>query len=169
MLRNSAFTSISISVALVLTLPGCTSLVIDEYEATALTTYTWRVPYEETTSDKLPRYEEFASNSVLNVNGERPEGAVGNADEKGLWWPKLPPRPTVENIEARETPRERPGTPELLKTVEYYISYEQGGRQVTLPTDYASYRQAVRAREAGKSLKLTLGVNDRTVEKAEPL
>jgi len=72
-----AFTGIGI--ALVATLSGCTRLVIDEYEATALTTYTWRVEYRETESDKLPRYPEFASNSLLNANGEPPDAAVAGA------------------------------------------------------------------------------------------
>jgi len=84
-------------------------------------------------------------------------------------WPVLPPRPTVEEIEAQQKARERPEPPELLKTVEYQISYDRGGRRVTLPTDYASYRQAVRALQAGRSLQLTLGLDDRTVEKADPL
>jgi hypothetical protein len=55
-----------------------------------------------------------------------------------------------------------------LRTVKYHLSYEQDGQKVTLPTNYSVYRQAVKAYSKGQSLKLTLGINNRWVEKAKP-
>ncbi len=157
-----------IGLVLAIVLNSCSRLVIQQYQATALTTYTWRVEYFISPNEKLPRTEEFASSSLLNVNGIKPESADGEADDKGLWWPPLPPRPTLAQIEQRQKPSQRHTRPELLRTVKYHLSYEQDGQKVTLPTNYSVYRQAVKAYSKGQSLKLTLGINNRWVEKAKP-
>lgn len=44
-----------------------------------------------------------------------------------------------------------------------------GNSQQTLPTNYDVYRQVVKAYPQGTPLELTLGVNDNSVEKAEPV
>jgi hypothetical protein len=64
---------------------------------------------------------------------------------------------------------EQASTPELIKSVEYQLSYRQGDRQVTLPTNYQVYRQVVKAYPTRTPLQLTLGVTDKSVEKAEPM
>lgn len=155
---------------LALTVAGCNTVTTDRYEATALTSYTWQVEYSlNPAGDKMPRRESFGSTSLLNRNGEKPDKAVTGPDDQGLWWPALPPRPTVDEIEKRlEKPLEKASTPQLQKTVAYKLSYEEDGQTITLPTNYQVYRQAVKARPSGTPLQLTLGVNDDSVEKAEP-
>ncbi len=139
-----------------------------QYEATAQTTLTWQVKYSmNPTTEKNPRFEEFASNSLLNRNGEKPKDAVIGPDEKGLWWSALPPRPSIDEVEQRQKPQEKPSQAELLRTVKYQITYKQGGQTVTLPTNYDVYRQVARAYPSRKPLQLTLGINDASVEKAE--
>lgn len=148
-----------------ITLTSC-SVTTDQYEATQ-TTYTWQVKHSlNSTSDKLPRFETFASTSLLNRNGLKPEGAVTEPDEWGLWWTALPPRPTVD-VEQRQRPQEKATTPELLKAVEYQISFELGNEKRTLLTNHQVYRQVVKAYPQRIPLQLTLGVNDNSVEKAE--
>lgn len=153
-----------------LTVAGCNTVTAERYEATALTTYTWQVEYSiNPAGDKMPRRESFGSTFLLNRNGEKPEGATTGPDDKGLWWPALPPRPTVDDIEKRlQKPLEKASSPQLQKTVEYKLSYQEGVQTVTLPTNYQVYRQAIKAHASGTPLELTLGVNDGSVEKAEP-
>lgn len=149
-------------------LTSCNTVTTDQYEATAQTTLTWQVKYSlNPTNDKMPRFEEFASNSLLNRNGEKPTEAVTDPDEKGLWWPTLPPRPSINEVEQRLKPQEQPSKPELLRTVKYRITYQDGGEKITLKTNYDVYRQVARAYTSRKPLLLTLGINDGSVEKAE--
>ncbi len=147
---------------------SCNTVTTNQYEATAQTTLTWQVKYSiNPTNDKLPRFEEFASTSLLSRNGEQPKDAVIGPDEKGLWWPALPPRPSIDEVEQRQQPQEKASKPELLRTANYQITYEQDGQTVTLPTNYDVYRQVARAYRSQKPLQLTLGIGDRSVEKAE--
>lgn len=44
-----------------------------------------------------------------------------------------------------------------------------GNTQNTLPTNYDFYRQVVKAYPQKTPLQLTLGINDDSVEKAEPV
>lgn len=152
-------------------LVSCQSVVVEEYEATALTTLTWQVEYtRDPTEGKLGRFEEFASASVLNRNGKRPEGALLTPDERGLWWAKVPPKPSLAEIEARKKrPYEQPGKPELLRKVEYQITYVKNGQKITLPTNYEVYRQVAKAYDQKIPLKLTFGLNNKAVIKAEPV
>jgi hypothetical protein len=50
-----------------------------------------------------------------------------------------------------------------------FLTYGVGNLQKTLPTNYEVYRQVVKAYPQRTPLKLTLGVNDNSVEKAEPV
>lgn len=157
------------SVCMAVGLSGCDTATTNQYEATAQTTLTWQVQYSiNPVTDKHPRFEEFASNSLLNRNGLKPEGAVIGPDEKGLWWPALPPRPSIDQVEQRLKPQEQASKPELLRTVKYRINYNQDGQTVTLPTNYDVYRQVARAYPSQKPLRLTLGLNNASVTKAEP-
>jgi hypothetical protein len=147
---------------------GCSSLTTNEYEATALTSYKWQVKYaDDLTSQPSPRFETFATTSLLNRNGLKPNGAVTGPDDRGLWWAALPPRPTVDDVEQRKK-GEQASQPELLKSVKYEMTYQVGSQQRTLPTNYEVYRQVVKAYPSRIPLELTLGVQDNSVQKAEP-
>jgi hypothetical protein len=148
---------------------GCSNVTINQYEATALTQYTWQVKYaDDLTSEPLPRFETFATTSLLNRNGIKPSEAVTGPDDRGLWWPALPPRPTVDDVEKRKQGQQST-QPELLKSVKYEITYEVGQQSRTLNTNYEVYRQVVKAYPSRIPLELTLGVGDDSVEKAEPI
>ncbi|KJH70924.1 hypothetical protein [Aliterella atlantica] len=160
--------SIVVSGLCAIALASCSTVTTTEYEATARTTYTWQVEYATNPSkDGLTRFETFASASLLNRNGIKPANAVKGPDERGLWWGALPPRPSVDEIEQRQKFVEKPSTPQLIKSVDYQISYQAGDGKRTLPTNYQAYRQVVKAYSQKLPLQLTLGVNDNTVEKAE--
>ncbi|NES82291.1 MAG: hypothetical protein F6K10_13305 [Moorea sp. SIO2B7] len=154
---------------LVLGLSGCQTVIADQYQATVLTTFTWQVKYyENSKNDKTPRLEKFASTSLLTRNGIKPEGAVIGADDNGLWWPALPPRPTIDEVEQRKKSGEIFDKPQLLRIKKYQLTFQQENETVSLPTNYQVYRQVVKAYPERKSLKLTLGVANQSVEKAEP-
>ena len=152
-------------------LASCGTTTVQQYEAMAITTLTWQVNYtNDPQEDKRGRFEEFASSSLTNDNGQKPEGKVTGPDDKGLWWPLIPPKPTVDQIEnSQKRPYEKPSKPELLPIVKYYIKYQQDGQTIHLPTNYSVYRQVVKAYPEGIPLKLTMGINNGSVEKAEPL
>jgi hypothetical protein len=153
-----------------LALTSCSTATTEQYEATALTSYTWQVKYANNlTSKPQPRIETFATTSVLNRNGVKPSEAVVGPDDRGLWWPTLPPRPSVDEVEQRNKSQEEAGKPELVKDVKYKLTYGVGNAQNTLPTNYEVYRQVVKAYPTQQALQLTLGVNDNSVEKAEPV
>ena len=160
-----------VSFSLTVILASCGTASVQQYEATAITTLTWQVNYtNDPQEDKRGRFEEFASSSVTNHNGQKPEGKVTGPDDKGLYWPIAPAKPTLDEIENRQKrPYEQPGKPELLRIVKYYIKYQQNGQTTNLPTNYSVYRQVVKAYPQGIPLKLTMGINNGSVEKAEPL
>ena len=162
---------ILLSFTIVLTFAACGVQTIDRYEATAITTLTWQINYaNDPMEDKRGRFEEFASASVENKNGIEPSGRVVGPDDKGLWWPTIPPKPNLDEIESRQkTNYEKPGKPELLRQEKYYITYQKDGQTITLPTNYAVYRQVVKAYPNRTPLKLTMGINNGSVEKAEPV
>ncbi|PLZ84579.1 hypothetical protein CBP16_00630, partial [Fischerella thermalis WC217] len=57
----------TVAVLTAFTLTSCSTLVTDQYEATALTTYTWQVKYAyDLTNEPSPRFETFATTSLLN-------------------------------------------------------------------------------------------------------
>ena len=163
------FLRIGLGISLAIALAGCETLTTTQYEATARTTYTWRVEYSTNPGrDQATRIETFASTSLLNHNGNRPDGAVTGPDDQGLWWPALPPRPTVDEMEQRQRTYEKISTPQILKTVEYEITYQTGDRTTTASTNYDVYRTVVKALPNNTPLDLTLGVDERSVTKAEP-
>lgn len=167
-MRKLRFLLLTVAMLTTLTLSSCSTLTTDQYEATALTTYTWQVKYADDLSNgQVPRFETFATTSLLNRNGLKPEGAVTGPDDRGLWWPALPPRPSVDEVEQRKKFQEA-SNPELLKSVKYQLNYRIGEEQRTLPTNYQVYRQGGKAYPSRTPLQLTLGLNDNSVEKAEP-
>lgn len=167
--RHSQISRILTGISLWAILTGCNTITATQYEATAQTTYTWKVNYYADQTRKQERVETFASTSLMNRNGEKPEDAVIGPDDKELWWPALPPRPTLDQIEQRLQPNEQATKPEILQTVDYQLSYSSGGQTITLPTNYDVYRQVTKSYPSQTPLQLTLGINDASVEKAEPV
>ncbi|NEQ52134.1 MAG: hypothetical protein F6K11_18665 [Leptolyngbya sp. SIO3F4] len=146
--------------------PVTTSFATTDYSATANVTYTWQVRYNRDDGRDRPndtRLEKFASVSLENQNGVRPGLAVTGPDNEGLWWPELPPEPTVDDVESRQQENEQPEAPELLKSVNYTLTVDQAGQQKTLPTSYKVYRQAVKAHAAQRPLEVILGPQDGSV------
>jgi hypothetical protein len=147
-------------------LTGCDEQMTSQYDVTANVSYVWQVEYSPN-ADKTNqiRREKFASASLLNQNGERPGEAVTGPDDRGLWYPAIPPRPTVDEMEARQkNSDERRSEPELLKRAEYTITYETEGQTITAPTNYDVYRTVVKVLPDQPPLELTLGVDDKFVQ-----
>lgn len=149
-------------------LGGCTNVTTQDYSATAKTTYTWIVRYSTNPNRTQERLEYFASRSLVNRNGEKPTEAVSGPDDRELWWPAIPPKPTLDEIEQRQKPAEQRSNAELLQDVDYTLTFRnEQGQSVTLPTNYDVYREVVKAYPDRIPLTLTLGPNDQSVEKAE--
>jgi hypothetical protein len=158
------------TVALGLVLTSCANVITTEYEATATVIYTWQVEYAPNPDKPIRnRREKFATTSLVNRNGQRPIDAVSGPDDKGLYWPAIPPRPTVDEIEERtRSSDEVVRSPQLMKDVKYSITYEDEGREVTLPTNYSVYRQVVKAYPDRQPLELTVAGDETFVTKADP-
>lgn len=163
---------IAVAASTLMGLTACQTVTTNQYEATVQTTLTWRVNYYQGSKmERLPRTETFASTSLISRNGLKAAQATIGPDDKGLWWPALPPRPTVDQVEQLKRPGEVVEGPELLRTATYSLNYVESGQRKTLPTNYQVYRQVVRAYAQAPplpSLTLTLGVNEDFVEKADP-
>jgi hypothetical protein len=159
----------SASLAIALTFIGCGTQKAQQYEATAKATITWRVKYAPDLQEAKPaRYETFESVSLVNSNGTKPEEGVYQ-DDQGIWWPKEPPKPTLDEIEAaKKKSYEKIGKPERLRQVEYRVKYFQEGEQINLPTNYDVYRQVVKA-YPDTPLNFTMGLNNGSVTKATPV
>jgi hypothetical protein len=154
-----AIVSISVS--------GCSTEVSNSYSAEAVVVYTWHVNYIDEMREQRFRVQKFASTSLVNRNGERPDDAVTGPDDKGLWWPELPPRPTVDELEARMKDSERMEPPQLIKSVEYAVTFTSNGQNKTLPTEYSVYRQVVKAIPNQTPLEFVLAPDERSVTQAK--
>jgi hypothetical protein len=159
-----------LTMAIALNSCGSSESGAGQYEATAKTTYTWLVNYaNDPLEDKRGRYQEFESTSLMNVNGAKPEGAVSQDDNTGLWWPKLPPKPSVDEIEAgKKSPAEKIGKLELDRKEEFRVKFNKDGERLNLPTNYKVYRQVAK-NYPDIPLTFTLGVNNGSVTKATPV
>ena len=90
-------------------------------------------------------------------------------DNTGLWWPKLPPKPSVEEIESGiKSPSQKPGKLELGRDVEYRVKFNKDGERLNLPTNYDVYRQVAKS-YPDVPLNFTMGVNNGSVTKATPV
>ncbi len=161
-------TSWTLSAALV----SCDRTTTQQYQASAETTYTWQVAYEGTgggAGERPPRIEKFASSTLVNENGQQPDGAVTGPDDQGLWWGALPPRPTVNELEAKQRSQEVIGTPKLIKRVNYSVTFRlPGENNQTVSTRYEVYRKVVRAYQDRIPLEFTLDPTKSSILKAEP-
>ena len=84
------FILVILSCSLVVIYAGCGTQNVNQYEAKAITILTWQVNYQNSSGEgKLGRFEEFASVSLENINGEEPNAGVVGPDNQGLWWPKI--------------------------------------------------------------------------------
>lgn len=154
----------------VLLMGGCETTTTDQYQASAVVTYTWQVDYTRQGggSDRPPRIEKFASTSLENKNGQQPAEAVTGPDDQGLWWPARPPRPTVDDMEGRQKSQEIIGEPRLQKNVDYQITFRVPGEpNRTLPTRYEVYRQVVKAYEERVPLEFVLDPTESIVTQAK--
>lgn len=147
------------------------TLITNRYEATATTVYTWLVEYspqgvtQDRPSDR--RIETFDSSYRVNVNGQPAVQSFGNPDSQGLWWPALPPRPTVDELEARQKRREVYGEPQINKSAEYTLTFEQDGEMITVATNHSVYREAVRGLQSERPLQVTFGREEAYIRQAE--
>lgn len=147
---------------------GCGTQQADNYEATATAKMTWIVEYDnDPIKDKRPRIEKFESVTLVNRNGEKPDGAVFQ-DDKGIWWPKEPPKPSLDEIEAKQKrSSEVIGKPRRLREVAYRVKFYQDGERLNVTTNHAVYRQVAKA-YPDTPLTFTMGLNNGSVTKATP-
>lgn len=135
--------------------------------AIAIATQTWEVNYYTSkTSGGLntQRLQPFQSNTITNLNGERPLNAV-SIDDNGIGWAALPPRPTADEVDQQRQTQEQNDPPQLQRSVEYQLRCESG----SLKTDDSTYREASRAIRAGQTVSVSY-VGDRAlkIEAQEP-
>ena len=138
------------------------------YEATATVTQTWRAEYARSFDRRQTIHmQTFESNSLVNRNGVRPEGAATGPDDNGLYWPPLPPRPTADELDdrKRETIEQRTD-PAILREVDYAITFDYNGQRRTLPTSRSVYREASRAFADQQALEVTFGPGEQSIGKA---
>ncbi len=135
------------------------------YEATATVTQTWRAEYARSFDRRQTIHmETFGSNSLVNRNGVRPEGAATGPDDNGLYWPPLPPRPTADELEARKRePIEQRSELGLQRDVEYALTFDYNGQRRTLPTTRTVYREASQAFADQQALEVTFGPGEQSV------
>ena len=169
--RPARLLSLLASLGIGLAIASCAEVVTQDYEAMAVTTYTWRAEYTPRgVSPDRPRegrIETFETNSLINMNGQPTVDPTGERDKDGIWWPAIPPKPPVEELEARQQDGEVFSEPLINKSIDFTLTFEQGGATVTLPADDSVYRTAVKAAESERPLKLLLGPQDGYVQKAE--
>jgi hypothetical protein len=159
-----------LSLAIAINSCGTSKSSAGQYEAIAKATYTWRVRYSNApTDDKRGHYEDFESTSLTTVNGQKPEGGVMKDNNKDVWWPKLPPKPSVDQIESgKKSPSEKIGKLELGQTIEYRVKFDKSGEMLNLPTNYSVYRQVSQV-DSDTPMNFTMGVNNGSVTKATPV
>ncbi|MEO0758149.1 MAG: hypothetical protein AAFY78_14915 [Cyanobacteria bacterium J06648_16] len=166
----TGFRQIGLGLAGAIAITACNQTTLSTYDATATVTYTWQATYRPRSGQDRPndiRIEQFESTSLVNHNGLEPPAAVTGPDEKGLWWPALPPEPTVDDLESRLQPSEQNSPPELIKSVDYAITVDQASTPTTLPTNYDVYRAAAKAYPNQRPLDITYGPRDESIINAE--
>lgn len=135
--------------------------------AVAIATQTWEVDYYiSKTSGGLNsrRTQSFQSNTLTNLNGEKPATAVSAPDDQGVWWAALPPRPTADEVDQHRDIQEQNDSPLLQRSVNYQLRCDE----TTLLTDALTYREVSRAVRAGQWVRVSyLGNRALKVESKE--
>jgi hypothetical protein len=141
------------------------TVTTDTYEATATVTQTWRAEYARSFDRRQTIHmQTFESNSLVNRNGVRPEGAATGPDDEGLYWPPLPPRPTADDLDGRKRePIEQRTDPAIFREVDYAITFDYDGQRRTLPTTRTVYREASRAFADQQPLEVTFGPGEQSI------
>jgi hypothetical protein len=133
--------------------------------AIAIATQTWEVTYYISKTSggmNTQRTHAFQSNTLTNLNGEKPMGAVSGPDDNGVWWAALPPRPTADEVDQNRETQERNDPPMLQRSIDYQLDCETG----TLLTDALTYREAARSIRSGQAVSVTyLGNRSLKIEK----
>jgi hypothetical protein len=162
--------SVGLTLAIAINSCGTSKSAGGQYETSAEATYTWRVRYTNApTDDKRGHYKEFESTSLTTLNGIKPEEAVMKENEKDVWWPQLPPKPSVDEIESgKKSPSEKIGKLELGQSIEYRVKFDKEGEELNLPTNYSVYRQVSKS-YPDIPLNFTMGLNNGSVTKATPV
>jgi len=97
------------------------------------------------------RVQSFQSNTLTNLNGEKPINAASGPDNEGIWWLSLPPRPTADEVDQYRDIQERNDPPMLQRSVEYRLRCESG----MLLTDALLYREVSRAIRTDQAVQVT--------------
>lgn len=121
--------------------------------AVAIATQTWIVNYyinKTSGGFNTQRIQTFQSNTITNLNGEKPVDAV-SVDDNGVGWDAIPPRPTADEVDQRRNLQERNDPPQLQRSVTYQLRCENG----TLSTDALSYREAARTIRSGQDVRVS--------------
>lgn len=124
------------------------------HTATAIATQTWEVDYyinKASGGSNNRRVQSFQSNTLTNLNGEKPINAASGPDNEGIWWLSLPLRPTADEVDQYRDIQERNDPPMLQRSVEYQLRCESG----MLLTDALMYREASRAIRTGQAVQVT--------------
>lgn len=144
--------------AVIVMLAGCaeTGIVRKTRCQTAIAeaTQTWQIEYYiSKTSGGIndTRVLPFQSNTLTNINGEKPPNAVSGPDDNGVWWAALPPRPTADEADQYRQSGERQDSPLLQRSVKYQLRCEDG----LLLTDAQTYREASRALRARQAVQVS--------------
>jgi hypothetical protein len=122
--------------------------------AIAIATQTWEVDYYISKTSggmNTQRTHSFQSNTLTNLNGEKPVNAASGPDDSGIWWTALPARPTADEVDQNRETQERNDPPMLQRSVDYQLLCETG----TLLTDALTYREVSRAIRSGQSVRLS--------------
>jgi hypothetical protein len=135
------------------------------YEATATVTQTWQVDYARSFDRRQTIHQEtFESNSLVNRNGVRPEGAATGPDDNGLYWPPLPPRPTADELEARKRePSSSAPTRCCSRMLNTPLPLTTTASGAPLPTTRTVYREASSAFADQQALEVTFGPGEQSI------
>ncbi|MEX0267942.1 DUF1565 domain-containing protein [Leptolyngbyaceae cyanobacterium UHCC 1019] len=135
---------------------GCT-------EAIAHATQAWRVNYYSDRTRQNPnnqRLVEFGSAERVTRNGkvESPQPQAKSVElgtqEKGVWYPPVPPQPTASEMAESREAGERIGSPELYRAVKY--TFVCGAGELEAGAD--TYQAALAQIQAEQPIRVSYGM-----------
>ncbi|MBC6434987.1 hypothetical protein FM036_33905 [Nostoc sp. HG1] len=122
--------------------------------AIAVATQIWQVDYYISKTSggfNSRRTHSFQSNTLTNLNGEKPATAVSGQDDEGVWWAALPPRPTADEVDQHRDIQEQNDPPLLQRSVDYQLRCDE----TTLLTNALTYREVSRSVRAGQAVRVS--------------